>query len=66
MPNDDLLTLRAPAHLVKRVSTAAESECNSVAAFVRRAVIRELYRSEREFCGPDEQAGQGQNLEVDN
>ncbi len=40
MPNDDVLTLRAPAQLVERVTQAAERECSSMAAFVRRSVVR--------------------------
>lgn len=57
MTNDDLLTLRAPAHLVERVSVAAERECCSAAAFVRRALVRELHRAEQEFGNGSGAAG---------
>lgn len=57
MPNDDLLTLRAPSQLVQRVTEAANRECSSMAAFVRRAVVRELRRAEVDF-GNDTDAAQ--------
>lgn len=54
MPNDNIVTLRAPSHLVERITMAASRECQSMAAFVRRALVRELQRSEAEFgSGPE-------------
>ena len=49
MPNADLLILRAPSHWVQRDKEGTERECSSMATVVRRAVVRELKRSETDF-----------------
>jgi predicted HicB family RNase H-like nuclease len=42
------IRLRVDASLHDRIQTAADQEGNSVAAFIRAAVVRELTRRERE------------------
>jgi uncharacterized protein (DUF1778 family) len=42
------IRLRVDADLARRVQEAADQEGNSVAAFIRAAVVKELKRRERE------------------
>jgi uncharacterized protein (DUF1778 family) len=42
------IRLRVDAELQQRIQAAADAEGNSVAAFIRSAVVRELKRRERE------------------
>jgi predicted HicB family RNase H-like nuclease len=42
------IRLRVDSELHERIQTAADQEGNSVAAFIRAAVVKELKRRERE------------------
>jgi len=42
------IRLRVDSELHKRIQSAADTEGNSIAAFIRSAVVKELKRRERE------------------
>jgi predicted HicB family RNase H-like nuclease len=46
------IRLRVDAELHRRIAAAADQEGNSVAAFIRSAVVKELKRREREDDKP--------------